>query len=178
MSKPREKAEGAGFPGFTLLATQLWPKASSKNICGGRKLNLPRLFLCSGSEMDRTAQPPAEDTIHRCICPHTCKHVHQRTSAHMRNYTCKHAPSPPTKLTVGDMESREQKPWGPGDTWGKAGGAGSTVPPSTSPGWLPWAVWHLGLCSNLESKLVASEYLWRVFRMLLATLVTPEKWSN
>ena len=56
MPSIREEANGEqqwGWVSQDLLyykATELWPRASSKDTYRGRKLSVPVLFLCPGSE--------------------------------------------------------------------------------------------------------------------------------
>lgn len=134
-----EGSSRADSPGFTSPATQLWPRASSKGTCKGRKLSLLVLFLCSGSETGQNRLPTRQPKTQFTHAPPTPVHGNMCTRALLRDSTGKHDPDshhhsyPPGSAP--DLESRNQEDSGPRPL--------PTHPhslPSTSPGWSPGAV--------------------------------------
>lgn len=154
-------AVGVGFPGFTLPATQLWPRASSKDTCKGRKLSLPGLFLCSGSETGQNRLTPLQPKTpftpaHTPTYVGTGVHGHIREIPHANTPHPHHYALPPGPAP--DLESRKQE-----DSESRPlplGRAGSPLfPPNTSPSGCLELHTRQELLSGLGSKLAASEYL-------------------
>lgn len=124
-----------GFPGFTLLATQLWSRASSEDVVGE---GIP---VCR--ERDWTGQthpPPPKDNIHTCthICVSLCTPVHTCVceKLHMQTCTHHHHHSHPPHAAH-DMEPRKQTPWAQA-TRGRQGAAALPSPPPHPPRGSRW----------------------------------------